>query len=164
MPTLQRITPCLWFDDQAEEAAKFYVSIFKNSKMGVITYYGEAGAQVSGRPKGSVMTATFEIENQEFVALNGGPIFTFTEAVSFMVKCERQAEIDELWDKLSQGGEPGQCGWLKDKYGLSWQIVSPAWDKMLRDKDTKKSERVMEAILQMTKPDLRKIQQAYDGK
>lgn len=164
MPTIQRITPCLWFDDQAEEAAKFYVSIFKNSRMGLITRYGEAGTQVSGQPKGSVMTVTFEIENQEFVALNGGPLFKFTEAVSFMVKCETQAEIDKMWDKLSQGGEPGQCGWLKDKYGLSWQIVSPKWDKMLRDKDTKRSERVMEAILQMTKPNLQKIQQAYDGK
>ncbi len=164
MPTIQRITPCLWFDDQAEEAAKFYVSIFKNSRMGPVTCYGEAGAQVSGRPKGSVMTVTFEIENQEFMALNGGPIFKFTEAVSFMVKCETQTEIDRMWDKLCQGGEPGQCGWLKDKYGLSWQIVSPEWDKMLLDKDTKKSERVMEAILQMVKPDLQKIQQAYAGK
>ncbi len=161
MPTIQRITPCLWFDDQAEEAAKFYVSIFKNSKMGVITRYGEAGAQLSGLPKGSVMTVTFEIEHQEFVALNGGPLFTFTEAVSFMVKCTTQAEIDEMWDKLSQGGEPGQCGWLKDKYGLSWQIVSPEWDKMLQDKETMRSERVMEAILHMTKPDLKKIKQAY---
>ncbi len=140
------------------------MSIFKNSRMGLITRYGEAGTQVSGQPKGSVMTVTFEIENQEFVALNGGPLFKFTEAVSFMVKCETQAEIDKMWDKLSQGGEPGQCGWLKDKYGLSWQIVSPKWDKMLRDKDTKRSERVMEAILQMTKPNLQKIQQAYDGK
>ena len=164
MPTIQRITPCLWFDGQAEEAAKFYVSIFKNSRMGLITRYGEAGTQVSGQPKGSVMTVTFEIENQEFVALNGGPLFKFTEAVSFMVKCETQAEIDKMWDKLSQGGEPGQCGWLKDKYGLSWQLVSSEWDKMLRDKDTKRSERVMEAILQMTKPNLQKIQQAYDGK
>jgi predicted 3-demethylubiquinone-9 3-methyltransferase (glyoxalase superfamily) len=163
MPIIQRITPCLWFDGQAEEAAKFYVSIFKNSRIGPITHYGEAGTRV-GRPKGSVMTVTFEIENQEFVALNGGPLFTFTEAVSFMVKCKTQAEIDEMWDKLSQGGEPGQCGWLRDKYGLSWQIVSSEWDKMLRDKDTKRSERVMEAILQMTKPDLQKIQQAYDGK
>ncbi|MDF0668463.1 MAG: VOC family protein [Nitrospira sp.] len=162
MPTIQRITPCLWFDDQAEEAAQFYLSIFTRSRMGPITRYGEAGAHV-GRPKGSVMTVTFEIENQEFVALNGGPLFKFTEAVSFMVKCETQAEIDEMWDKLSQGGEPGPCGWLKDKYGLSWQIVSPEWDKMLRDKDPKRSERVMEAILQMTKPDLQKIQQAYDG-
>ena len=159
---MQKITPCLWFDNQAEEAAKFYASIFKNSKIGHMTPYGEAGAKVSGRPKGSVMTVTFEIEGQEFVALNGGPHFTFSEAISFMVKCETQKEIDEMWEKLSQGGEKGQCGWLKDKYGLSWQIVSPVWDEMLRDKDVKKSERVMKAILQMTKPDIKTIKQAYE--
>ncbi len=158
---MQTITPCLWFDDKAEEAAKFYVSIFKNSKLGPMTRYGEAGANVSGRPKGSVMTVTFEIEGQEFVALNGGPLFKFTEAVSFMMKCETQQEIDEMWEKLSQGGEEGPCGWLKDKYGLSWQIVVPAWDEMLRDKDATKSERVMAAILQMTKPDMQRVQQAY---
>lgn len=161
---MQKITPCLWFDDQAEEAAKFYVSIFKSSKMGAITRYGEAGAKVSGRPKGSVLTVTFEINGQEFVALNGGPVFKFTEAVSFMVKCETQQEIDEMWEKLSQGGEKGQCGWLKDKYGLSWQIVAPGWDDMLRDKDPQKSERVMAAILKMTKPELRRIQEAYEGR
>ena len=159
---MQKITPCLWFDNQAEEAAKFYASIFKNSKIRNMTRYGEAGSEVSGRPKGSVMTVTFEIEGQEFVALNGGPHFTFSEAVSFMVKCETQNEIDEMWDKLSQGGEKGQCGWLKDKYGLSWQIVSPVWDVMLRDKDVKKSERVMKAILQMTKPDIKILKQAYE--
>ena len=158
----QKITPFLWFDHQAEEAAKFYASIFKNSKIGNMTRYGEAGAKVSGRPKGSVMTVTFEIEGQEFVALNGGPHFTFSEAISFMVKCETQMEIDEMWEKLSQGGEKGQCGWLKDKYGLSWQIVSPVWDEMLRDKDVKKSERVMKAILQMTKPDIKTLKQAYE--
>ena len=161
---MQKITPCLWFDDKAEEAAKFYVSLFKNSKTGNITRYGEAGAEVSGRPKGSVMTVTFEIEGQEFVALNGGPHFQFSEAISFMVKCETQKEIDEMWDKLSQGGEKGQCGWLKDKYGLSWQIVSPVWDEMLQDKDAKKSERVMKAILQMNKPDIKTLKQAYEGK
>lgn len=160
---MQKINPCLWFDDKAEEAAKFYVSIFKNSKLGNITRYGEAGAEVSGRPKGSVMTATFEIEGQEFVALNGGPHFKFSEAISFMVKCETQKEIDEMWEKLSQGGKEGPCGWLKDKYGLSWQIVSPVWDEMLRDKDVKKSERVMKAILQMTKPDIKTLKQAYNG-
>ncbi|TMQ29501.1 MAG: VOC family protein [Nitrospirae bacterium] len=159
---MQKITPCLWFDNQAEEAAKFYASIFKNSKIGHMTPYGEAGAKVSGRPKGSVMTVTFEIEGQEFVALNGGPHFTFSEAISLMVKCETQKEIDEMWEKLSQGGEKVQCGWLKDKYGLSWQIVSPVWDEMLRDKDVKKSERVMKAILQMTKPDIKTIKQAYE--
>lgn len=160
---MQRLIPCLWFDDQAEEAATFYVSIFKNAKLGSITHYGEAGAEVSGRPKGSVMTVAFEIEGQEFLALNGGPIFKFTEAVSLMVKCTSRAEIDEMWEKLSAGGETGQCGWLKDKYGLSWQIVVPGWDEMLRDKDPKKSERVMAAILQMTKPDMQRIQQAYEG-
>ena len=160
---MQKITPCLWFDHQAEEAAKFYASIFKNSKIGNITRYGEAGAKVSGRPKGSVMTVTFAIEGQEFVALNGGPHFTFSEAISLMVKCETQKEIDEMWEKLAQGGEKGQCGWLKDKYGLSWQIVSPVWDEMLRDKDVKKSERVMKAILQMSKPDIKTLKQAYDN-
>ena len=161
---MQKLTPCLWFDDKAEEAARFYVSIFKNSKLGSITRYGEAGAKVSGRPKGSVMTVTFEIEGQEFVALNGGPIFKFTEAVSFMVKCETQQQIDEMWEKLSQGGEEGQCGWLKDRYGVSWQIVVPAWDAMLRDKDSEKTEEVMTAILTMTKPDMKRIQQAYKGR
>jgi len=160
---MQKINPCLWFDDKAEEAAKFYVSIFKNSKLGNITRYGESGAEVSGRPTGSVMTVTFEIEGQEFVALNGGPHFKFSEAISFMVKCETQKEIDEMWEKLSQGGKEGQCGWLKDKYGLSWQIVSPVWDEMLRDKDVKKSERVMKAILQMSKPDIKTLKQAYDN-
>lgn len=161
---MQKITPCLWFDDKAEEAAKFYVSVFKNGKLGSITRYGGAGSKVSGRPKGSVMTVTFEIEGQEFVALNGGPLFKFTEAVSFMVKCESQQEIDEMWSKLSEGVEEGPCGWLKDKYGLSWQIVVPEWDEMLRDKDAQKSERAMAAILQMTKPDLQRVQQAYEGR
>ena len=127
-----------------------------------MTRYGEAGAEVSGRPKGSVMTVTFEIEGQEFVALNGGPHFTFSEAISLMVKCETQKEIDEIWEKLSHGGEEGPCGWLKDKYGLSWQIVSPEWNEMLRDKDVRKSERVMKAILQMTKPDIKTLKQAYE--
>jgi predicted 3-demethylubiquinone-9 3-methyltransferase (glyoxalase superfamily) len=160
---MQKITPCLWFDNQAEEAARFYTSIFKNSRIGHVTCYGEAGAGVSGRPKGSVMTVTFEIEGQEFMALNGGPLFPFTEAVSFMVKCETQQDIDEMWSKLSEGGEEGPCGWLKDKYGLSWQIVVPEWDEMLRDKDSTKSERVMQAILHMSKPDLKAIKRAYDG-
>ena len=161
---MQNITPCLWFDNKTEEAAKFYVSIFKNSKLGQVTRYGDSGAQVSGRPKGSVMTVTFEIEGQEFVALNGDPLFKFTEAVSFMVKCESQQDIDEMWSKLSEGGEEGPCGWLKDKYGLSWQIVVPEWDEMLRDKDSDKSERAMTAILQMSKPDMRRVRQAYEGR
>jgi predicted 3-demethylubiquinone-9 3-methyltransferase (glyoxalase superfamily) len=159
---MQMITPCLWFDDQAEEAAKFYVSIFKNSKVKSITRYGEAGAQASGRSKGSVMTVTFEIEGQEFVALNGGPLFKFTEAISLMVKCETQKEIDDMWNKLSAGGEEGPCGWLKDKYGLSWQIVAPGIDEMLGDKDAGKSERVMEAVLKMGKIDLARLKQAYE--
>jgi len=159
---MQKITPCLWFDSQAEEAANFYVSIFKNSKIGNITRYGDAGAEVSGRPKGSVMTVTFEIEGQKFMALNGGPLFKFSEAISLMVKCETQKEIDEMWERLSQGGEEGPCGWLKDKYGLSWQIVSPEWDEMLQDKDVKKSEKVMKAFLQMTKPDIKTLRQAYE--
>ncbi len=160
---MQKITPCLWFDNQAEEATNFYVSIFKNSKIRNMTRYGEAGAEVSGRPKGSVMTVTFEIEGQEFVALNGGPHFTFSEAISLMVQCETQQDIDEMWEKLSHGGEEGPCGWLKDQYGLSWQIVSPEWNEMLRDKDAEKSERVMKAILHMTKPDIKTLKQAYDG-
>ncbi|WP_447987605.1 VOC family protein [Nitrospira sp. Nam74] len=158
---MQTITPCLWFNDQAEEAARFYVSIFKNSKLGHITRYGEAAAEVSGRPKGSVMTVMFEIEGQEFVALNGGPHFKFSEAISFMVKCETQQEIDEMWEKLSQGGEKGQCGWLKDKYGLSWQIVVPMLDEMLQDPDPEKTNRVMQAILQMDKLDIKSLKQAY---
>lgn len=160
---MQQITPCLWFDNQAEEAATFYVSIFHNSKLGQVTRYGEAGAKASGRPEGSVMTVTFEIEGQEFMALNGGPLFPFTEAISFMVKCGTQQDIDEMWRKLSDGGTEGPCGWLKDKYGLSWQIVVPAWDEMLRDQDPAKRERVMAAILEMSKPDIEKIQRAYAG-
>ncbi|MDR4479571.1 MAG: VOC family protein [Nitrospira sp.] len=160
---MQKIAPCLWFDDQAEEAATFYVSMFKHSKLGQVTYYGDAGATVSGRPKGSVMTVAFEIDGQEFLALNGGPIFKFTEAISLMVKCETQQEIDHMWEALSEGGEKGQCGWLKDKFGLSWQIVVPQWDEMLRDKDATKSERVMKAILDMTKPDIETIKSAYEG-
>jgi len=160
---MQKITPCLWFDNQAEEATNFYVSIFKNSKIRNMTRYGEAGAEVSGRPKGSVMTVTFEIEGQEFVALNGGPHFTFSEAISLMVQCETQQDIDEMWEKLSHGGEEGPCGWLKDQYGLSWQIVSPEWNEMLRDKDAEKSERVMKAILHMTKPDIKTLKEVYVG-
>lgn len=139
------------------------MATFKNSKLGHVTRYGEAGAKVSGRPEGSVMTVTFELDGQEFMALNGGPLFPFTEAVSFMVKCETQHDIDEMSRKLSDGGTEGPCGWLKDKYGLSWQIIVPGWDEMLRDQDPRKRERVMAAILQMTKPDLEQIQRAYAG-
>lgn len=158
---MQKITPCLWFNDQAEEAMRFYVSVFKNSKVGRVTHYGEAGAKVSGRPKGSVMTATFEIEGQEFMALNGGPHFTLSEAVSFIVKCDTQKEIDTFWEKLSEGGEKGVCGWLKDKFGLSWQIVPTMLSDMLQDKDAEKTNRVMQAILQMKKLDIARLQEAY---
>jgi predicted 3-demethylubiquinone-9 3-methyltransferase (glyoxalase superfamily) len=167
---MQRITPFLWFDDQAEDAANFYVAIF--STRGVsgehttgikdVSRYGEGGAQASGRPEGTVMTVSFQLDGQEFVALNGGPEFTFTEAVSFMVNCQSQEEVDELWDKLSAGGEEGPCGWLKDKYGLSWQIVPTVLGEMLNDKDPKKSERVMNAMLQMKKIDIQTLKQAYD--
>ena len=159
---MQKITPCLWFDDQAEEAVNFYVSIFKNSKVGRIARYGEAGAEVSGRPKGTVMTVEFQLEGQEFLALNGGPIFKFTEAISFIVNCETQEEIDEMWEKLSKGGEKGQCGWLKDKYGLSWQIAPPVLSEMLQDKNVAKTERVMKAMLQMKKLDIKTLKQAYE--
>jgi len=159
---MQQITPCLWFDDQAEEAVNFYVSIFKDSKVGRIARYGEAAAEVSGRPKGTVMTVEFQLEGQEFLALNGGPIFKFTEAISFIVNCETQEKIDEMWEKLSKGGEKGQCGWLKDKYGLSWQIVPPVLSEMLQDKDAEKTERVMKAMLQMKKLDIKTLKQAYE--
>ncbi len=159
---VQKITPCLWFDDQAEEAVNSYVSIFKNSKIGSVARYGEEGAKVSGRPKGTVMTVTFQLDGQEFMALNGGPIFKFTEAISFIVNCETQAEVDRLWEKLSEGGEEGPCGWLKDKFGLSWQIVPTVLGEMLQDKDPKKSERVMKALLQMKKIDIKGLRQAYE--
>jgi predicted 3-demethylubiquinone-9 3-methyltransferase (glyoxalase superfamily) len=158
---MQKITPCFWFDDNAEEAVKFYVSIFKHSKVGRIARYGEAGAKVSGRPTGSVMTMMFRLDGQEFMALNGGPFFKFTEALSFIVNCKTQKEVDGLWEKLSEGGRKGQCGWLKDKYGLSWQIVPTVLGKMLQDKDAEKSERVMAALLRMTKPDIAGLKQAY---
>ena len=159
---MQKNTPCLWFDDKAEEAVNFYVSIFKNSKVGSIARYGEAGAEVSGRPKGTVMTVEFQLDGQEFLALNGGPIFKFTEAISFIVNCNTQPEIDEMWEKLSKGGEKGQCGWLKDKYGLSWQIVPPILAEMFKDKDAGKTERVMKAMLQMDKLDIKTLTQAYE--
>jgi predicted 3-demethylubiquinone-9 3-methyltransferase (glyoxalase superfamily) len=155
---MKRITPFLWFDDKAEEAMNFYVSVFKNSKVGNVTRYGEGGPG----PKGKVMTATFELDGQEFMALNGGPAFKFTEAISFYVNCETQEDVDELWEKLSKGGEKAQCGWLKDKYGLSWQVIPSILGKLLRDKDAEKSKRVMKAMLQMQKIDIKKLKQAYD--
>jgi predicted 3-demethylubiquinone-9 3-methyltransferase (glyoxalase superfamily) len=155
---MQTITPFLWFNDQAEEAANFYCSLFKNSKIGSISCYGEAGPG----PKGTVMSATFQLDGQEFMALNGGPVFTFSPAVSFFVNCETQEEVDELWEKLSAGGEEGQCGWLKDKYGLSWQIVPSALGEYLNGKDAKKSQKAMKAMLQMKKLDIKKLKQAYE--
>jgi len=158
---MQKLTPFLWFNNQAEEAAKFYVSTFKNSKMGSVMRYDEEGAKVSGRAKGSVMTVSFQIEGQEFVALNGGPLFTFSEAISFVVSCTKQEEVDEFWEKLSAGGEKGRCGWLKDKYGVSWQVVPVVLTEMLQAKDADKSKRVMHAMLQMDKIDIKRLKQAY---
>jgi predicted 3-demethylubiquinone-9 3-methyltransferase (glyoxalase superfamily) len=163
---MQKITPFLWFDNQAEEAANFYASIFKNSKVGHVARYDEAGAKASGRPKGTAMTVAFQLEGQEFVALNGGPHFKFTEAVSFVVNCQTQKEVDHYWEKLSAGGDDKaqQCGWLKDKYGLSWQIVPVVLFEMLQDKNPKKSEGAMKAMLQMKKLDIQTLKQAYDRK
>jgi predicted 3-demethylubiquinone-9 3-methyltransferase (glyoxalase superfamily) len=155
---MQTITPFLWFDNNAEEAMNFYVSIFKNSKVGTITRYGDGGPG----PKGTVMSATFQLDGQEFFALNGGPLFKFTEAISFYVNCETQEEVDYFWEKLRDPGKPGHCGWLKDKYGLSWQIIPSVLGKMLGDKDGKKAQRVMQAMLQMQKIDISKLKQAYD--
>ena len=155
---MQKITPFLWFDGKAEEAANFYVSIFKNSKIVSITRYGEAGPA----SKGSVMSATFQLDGQDFIALNGGPMFTFSPAISFFVNCESQEEVDKLWQKLSEGGEKQRCGWLKDKYGVSWQIIPTALGQMLQDNDGEKSKRVMNAMLQMDKLDIKTLKQAYE--
>ena len=163
---MQKIIPCLWFDDKAEEAAKFYASIFKNSKIGDVSRYGKEGYEFHGKEDGTVMTVDFEIEGQQFVALNGGPIFKFNEAISFQVHCETQKEVDYYWEKLSEGGDEKaqQCGWLKDKYGVSWQIVPVVLTKMLQDKDAKKSQRVMKALLQMRKLDIKTLTEAYEEK
>ena len=150
------------FDDKAEEAVHFYTSIFKNAKIGEISRYSEEAANASGRPKGSVMIVKFQLDGQEFIALNGGPHFKFTEAVSFVVNCESQAEIDEFWQKLTEGGQKSQCGWLKDKYGVSWQVVPTALAGLMSSGDPQKSQRVMQAILQMEKIDIDRLQQAYD--
>ncbi len=155
---MQKITPFLWFDNQAEEATNFYVSIFKNSKILTITRYGEGGPG----PKGSVMTVVFQLDGQRFIALNGGPHFKFTEAISFSVECETQQEVDEYWEKLSRGGQESQCGWLKDKYGLSWQINPTALGKMLSDPDPQKSKRVMEAMLKMKKINIEDLRRTYN--
>jgi predicted 3-demethylubiquinone-9 3-methyltransferase (glyoxalase superfamily) len=158
---MKGITPFLWFNDQAEEAMKFYVSVFKNSKVHGVTRYGDEGPG----PKGTVMTASFELDGQEFVALNGGPIFSFTQAISFVVNCETQEEVDDLWEKLSAGGgEKMECGWLKDKYGVPWQIVPVVLGQMMLDKSPERSSRVMKAMLQMKKLDIKTLQQAYGKK
>ncbi len=160
---MQKIAPFLWFDDQAEEAVRFYTSIFKHSKILAVARYDEVGAKAAGRPKGSIMTISFEIEGQEFIALNGGPVFTFSPATSFVVNCRTQKEIDRLWEKLSEGGKKDRCGWLRDKYGVSWQIVPAVLGKMLQEKDPKKFRRVMEAILKMNKIDIEALMRAYKG-
>jgi predicted 3-demethylubiquinone-9 3-methyltransferase (glyoxalase superfamily) len=155
---MQKITPFLWFDNQAEEAMNFYASIFKNSKIGDISRYGAEGPG----PKGTVMTATFQLNGQEFMVLNGGPVFTFTPAISFFVTCETQEEVDHLWEKLSEGGEKQRCGWLKDKFGLSWQIVPTALGELLQSGNAEKSGNVMKAMLQMDKIDIEGLRQAYE--
>jgi predicted 3-demethylubiquinone-9 3-methyltransferase (glyoxalase superfamily) len=165
MQTIQKITPCLWFDNQAKEAAEFYTSIFRNSKIGTISRYGEAGKEVHGKPPGTVLTVAFELDGQAFTALNGGPSFKFNEAISFQVDCETQEEVDYYWQKLSAGGDEKaqQCGWLKDQYSVSWQIVPRVLVEMLNDFDTEKSQRVMAAMLQMKKIDIDELTRAAAG-
>jgi predicted 3-demethylubiquinone-9 3-methyltransferase (glyoxalase superfamily) len=165
MAITDKIAPCLWFDDQAEEAAKYYAGIFKNSKIKKTSHYTEVGREVHGRKPGSVMTVEFELDGQPFTALNGGPDFKFNEAISLQVPCETQKEIDHYWDRLSQGGDPKaqQCGWLKDKFGVSWQVVPKVLGEMMTDRDTEKAGRVMEALLQMKKLDLAELERAYKG-
>jgi predicted 3-demethylubiquinone-9 3-methyltransferase (glyoxalase superfamily) len=165
MAQIQTITPFLWFDDQAEEAARFYTGIFRNSRIGKILRYGEAGKEVHRRPPGSVMTVQFELEGQPFTALNGGPVFKFNESVSFVIHCDTQQEVDQYWDKLTAGGDPKtqQCGWLKDKYGLSWQVVPDVLIELLGDPDPAKSGRVMRAMLQMKKIEIEPLKRAYAG-
>jgi len=161
---VNKIIPCLWFDNQAEEAVRFYTSIFPKSRIGNITRYGREGFEIHGRPEGSVMTVEFELDGQSFTALNGGPIFRFNEAISLQVDCETQAEVDHFWGKLSEGGDETaqQCGWLKDRYGLSWQIVPQILRRMLQNPNAKASDSVMEALLQMKKLDIARLQQAYE--
>ena len=161
---MQRITPCLWFDSNAEEAVNFYTAIFRNSKIGKVSRYGEAGREIHGKPAGTVMTIEFELHGQAFTALNGGPVFKFNEAISFQVHCDSQEEVDYYWERLSEGGEEKaqQCGWLKDKYGVSWQIVPNVLGELLQDKNARKSESVMKALLQMRKLDINALKQAYE--
>jgi len=160
----QKITPFLWFNDNAEEAAKFYVSIFKNSRIGAITRYDDAGARASGRPAGSVMTVPFELDGQSFTALNGGPHLKFSGAISFVVDCDTQPEVDHFWEKLSAGGQELQCGWLTDKFGVTWQIVPGVLIQMLQDKDREKAKRVMAAMLTMKKIEIAPLQRAWEGR
>jgi len=164
MAALRKITPCLWFDGQAEDAAKHYVSIFKDSKIGKISRYSNEGQEFHGREPGSVMVVEFELEGQKFVGLNGGPQFTFSEAISFMVDCETQDEVDYFWEKLSEGGKEIACGWLKDKFGLSWQVVPGVLPRMLADGDADQAARVTKAFMQMTKFDIAALERAYDGR
>jgi predicted 3-demethylubiquinone-9 3-methyltransferase (glyoxalase superfamily) len=165
MATTKRISPCFWFDTQAEEAARYYTGIFPNSRIGKITRYGTAGFEVHHRPAGTVMTVAFELDGQPFTALNGGPDFTFNEAISFQVGCDTQQEIDFYWEKLSAGGDPRaqQCGWLKDKYGVSWQIVPNIMDELFKDEKSDGSQRAMEALLEMKKLNIDELQRAYEG-
>jgi predicted 3-demethylubiquinone-9 3-methyltransferase (glyoxalase superfamily) len=166
MAGAQSIVPCLWFDTQAEEAARFYTGVFKNSKMGKISRYTEAGREAHGKPPGTVMTVEFELNGQPFTALNGGPHFKFNEAVSFQIMCRDQEEVDHYWNRLTEGGDPNaqQCGWLKDKYGLSWQVVPTALIEMVTDSDREKSGRAMEAMLQMKKIDIATVRRAFEGR
>ncbi|MBK5511580.1 MULTISPECIES: VOC family protein [unclassified Pseudomonas] len=163
MQRVQKLTPCLWFDDQAEAAAKFYCSIFDHSKITAITHYGKAGFEHHGRPEGSVLTVSFELDGQGFTGLNGGPVFKFNEAVSFQVNCQTQEEVDHYWGALSAVPQAEQCGWVKDKFGLSWQIVPVAMMEMLKDPDTVKSQRAMQAMMQMKKLDIAELQRAFNG-
>jgi predicted 3-demethylubiquinone-9 3-methyltransferase (glyoxalase superfamily) len=165
MPVMQKITPCLWFDDQAEEAVAFYTAIFRNSRIINVARYGEAGHEVHGKPAGTVMAVAFELDGQAFTALNGGPMFTFNEAISFQVHCETQEEVDYYWEKLFEGGDEQaqQCGWLKDKYGASWQVVPGVLLEMINDPDSEKSQRAMKAMLQMKKIDIDELKRAYAG-
>jgi len=158
---MQKIIPFLWFDDNAEEAVNFYVSVFKNSEIVNVARYGEAVAKAAGRPEGTVMTIAFRLEGQDFIALNGGPEFTFTPAISLLVNCETQEDVDKLWEKLAEGGETQSCGWLRDKYGVSWQITPTLLVELLQGKNAEKAERVMNAMLQMEKMDIKGLEQAY---
>ena len=159
---MQKFTPCLWFDGEAEEAAQFYVSVFPNSRIVNVTHYGEAAAKASGWPKGSVMTVDFQLDGQSFLALNAGPEYSFSPAISFMVNCETQEEIDRLWQKLTEGGAEVECGWLTDKFGLSWQIVPAVLAEMMKDPDPRRFDRVMHALIGMKKLDLATLKQAYE--